>query len=266
MSTPVHLLAAEDDALGRRLLQVFLHDRLGYALDVVDNGVAALTAIGQTVYDAALLDLEMPKMGGMALIREIRKQEQSSGRPRLGVIALTGHAGAAAQQACLDLGFDGFISKPIRLADMQLELERVLNVNTEQRQLQAAASSPGADIAGQVWAMLEPIGVDAATMAMLVRIFKDNHGQDVLELAEGLSQGNAEQTRLYAHKLKGSLATLCANDLAAMMLELERRAETCRSAEDFVPLVLVFDRFSMGLTEFNARLDIWLDSMGGKTA
>jgi CheY-like chemotaxis protein len=63
-------------------------------------------------YDLVLMDLQMPGTDGIETCRQIRAQE--AGR-HTGIYAMTAHAGPEIEQACLDAGMDGFLTKPLRL-------------------------------------------------------------------------------------------------------------------------------------------------------
>src|SRR5437588_11697685 len=83
------VLVAEDNPVCRAAVHGILA-RLGYPVDSVGDGREALEALGRTEYDVVLLDLEMPEVGGLEVVRELRGWARER-RPR--TIALTAAAG-----------------------------------------------------------------------------------------------------------------------------------------------------------------------------
>jgi CheY-like chemotaxis protein len=90
------------------------------------NGLEALEAIlKMESFDAALMDVQMPQMDGFEATQAIREAEQTSGN-HLPIIALTAHAMKGDEERCLAAGMDGYISKPIRAAELFAVLERLV--------------------------------------------------------------------------------------------------------------------------------------------
>jgi signal transduction histidine kinase/AmiR/NasT family two-component response regulator len=100
-----------DDSETSRMLVVRLLEKRGYRVDVVENGVEALTALVRKPYDLLLVDCMMPDMDGYETARRIRGSEQP-GR-RVSILALTANVFPEDRQKCLASGMDGFIAKPI---------------------------------------------------------------------------------------------------------------------------------------------------------
>ena len=121
--SPVRILLAEDNVVSQQALKLMLQ-KLGYMIDIVENGLEALDALDENKYDLLLMDLEMPKLDGISAAKRILKTHSESERPIM--IALTGNSSDADKEACLKAGMDGFISKPIRLPDLKTLLEKRL--------------------------------------------------------------------------------------------------------------------------------------------
>jgi len=109
-------------------------EALGCRVNIAENGVEALEAIGKKIYDLVLMDCQMPIMDGYEATRKIRLGEKqladaAGGDPiqkRLTIIALTAHAMQGDRQVCLDAGMDDYLSKPINLASLGEILSRWL--------------------------------------------------------------------------------------------------------------------------------------------
>ena len=103
--------------------------KLGYGADIVVNGLAALEALKSIPYDIILMDCHMPEMDGYDATRAIRIREQSSdqgsnGKSPVHIIAITASAMQGDREKCLAAGMDDYLSKPIRLQELQAVLKR----------------------------------------------------------------------------------------------------------------------------------------------
>ena len=102
------IAVVEDNADNRLLLQAILGDQ--YDLVEYENGVEALAGISRARPDLVLLDISLPGMDGMEVLRSIRADVSLRGLP---VIALTAHAMAGDREKFLSAGFDEYVTKPI---------------------------------------------------------------------------------------------------------------------------------------------------------
>lgn len=126
MLTP-RILLAEDNVSSQKVTLAMLK-RLGYSADAVANGLEALQALGRQHYDIVLMDVRMPEMDGLEATQIIRKRWPKNG---LKVIAITAYALEGDREKCLDAGMDDYISKPVRLDELEGVLSRFSNQKTE---------------------------------------------------------------------------------------------------------------------------------------
>lgn len=98
----------EDSPDNRLLLQAFLED--DYRISEYENGVLALEDLPSNPPDLVLLDISLPLMDGVEVLRNLREHEALKAIP---VVALTAHAMSGDREKYLALGFDAYISKPI---------------------------------------------------------------------------------------------------------------------------------------------------------
>ena len=103
------LLVAEDDPVNAMIARTVL-TRLGADVTHVNTGRAAVEAAAGGGFDAALLDLRMPELGGKEAAAAIRAAPAGAALP---ILALTANATEADRTACLTAGMDDFLTKPL---------------------------------------------------------------------------------------------------------------------------------------------------------
>jgi two-component system sensor histidine kinase/response regulator len=121
------LLLAEDNAINQKVALAMLESG-GYCVDVVENGVDAVSAVRTRRYDAVLMDCQMPTMDGVEAALAIRAEE--GGRWRAPIIALTAGAMPEDRDRCLAAGMDDHVSKPFRKVDLLAAVARWAGDNT----------------------------------------------------------------------------------------------------------------------------------------
>lgn len=121
-STALQLLLVEDNSMNAVTIAAMLK-RLGHQTLVATNGHEAIEQLRTGIYDAVLMDIEMPVMDGITALSVIRSREQQTGR-HLPVIALTAFALQGDRERFLAVGFDGYVPKPVNMQLLQAELER----------------------------------------------------------------------------------------------------------------------------------------------
>ncbi|AGA29430.1 response regulator [Singulisphaera acidiphila] len=118
----LNVLLAEDHLVNQKVASAMVRS-LGHGVEVVDNGQAAVEALDRNSFDLILMDLQMTVMDGFAALAAIRARQGEDSR--IPIIALTAHAMKGDRERCLDVGFDGYLSKPVTINTMRDELRRV---------------------------------------------------------------------------------------------------------------------------------------------
>jgi CheY-like chemotaxis protein len=110
---PLRLLLAEDNPVNQKLALRLLQ-QMGYRADVAANGLEALEAVQRENYELVLMDVQMPEMDGIEAARRLGTRP---GRPR--IVAMTANAMQGDREACLAAGMDDYLTKPIRVDELQ---------------------------------------------------------------------------------------------------------------------------------------------------
>ncbi|MET0988512.1 MAG: response regulator [Steroidobacteraceae bacterium] len=119
-----HILLAEDNLVNQKVAMRLL-EKMGYRVDVVGTGRAAVDAWQTGRYHLILMDCQMPELDGYEATAEIRRLENNE--THIPIVALTAHAMKGAEETCLSAGMDDYLSKPIDRNQLEACLERQLS-------------------------------------------------------------------------------------------------------------------------------------------
>ncbi len=118
----LRMLCVDDHPdLRRSLEQQFLNE--DFQVDTAEDGIAALEKISENHYDIVLLDLMMPKLDGMGVLREMKKMNKYTN-----VIMLTAVDEVATAMECVKMGAKDFIQKPYDPEELLHVVIKVLGI------------------------------------------------------------------------------------------------------------------------------------------
>ena len=205
------ILVVEDNTTNQ-MVSTGLLARLGFDPEVVSDGLQAVDAIARNRYDAVLMDCNMPVMDGYEATAAVRRQEGAG--PHVPIVAMTASALVGDRERCLAAGMDDYVSKPVKLGD----LDRVLS-----RWLPAVPASPevdGIDLA-QMESLRALDGGDGVFLANLVGAFLTSATDAIGALGDALDAGDLDALTREAHRFHGEASTLGLTGVAALLAELE---------------------------------------------
>jgi CheY-like chemotaxis protein len=117
---PAKILIVEDVMMNQKIAGMVL-EKLGYTgIEFASNGRKGVERVNQGDIDLVFMDLQMPVMGGMEATEAIRQNFNLPRQPV--IIAMTGHALAGVRDSCVAGGMNGFVAKPISLADVRVAI------------------------------------------------------------------------------------------------------------------------------------------------
>lgn len=117
------VLLVEDDRGNVELFTAAL-SRDGYAMEIVTDGSQVEQRVDAFRPDLVLMDINLPGVNGTELLLRLRRNPSTAG---LRILALTAHAMKGDEQGFVDLGFDGYISKPIQVKRFRAIVRQVLD-------------------------------------------------------------------------------------------------------------------------------------------
>jgi CheY-like chemotaxis protein/HPt (histidine-containing phosphotransfer) domain-containing protein len=224
---PGRVLLAEDDEVNRTVLQRMI-SVLGVECDTVADGVAAVAALlGETRYDLALLDMQMPAMDGLAATRTVRAAGNA-----VPIIALTATNLSEDQDRCRDAGMTSHLAKPVTLPELRRALEPYLTAPAPPAEPAPVTSAgPAVSASADVLSRsqlheLEEQLEGRELVAMTVNMFLAELDGRRQAMATALATGGNDRLAAVAHTLKSSSALLGAQPLADACARVERLAAT----------------------------------------
>lgn len=237
----LRILLAEDNLVNQKVAARLL-ERLGHTCQIVDNGVALLERWRAGAWDILLIDLQMPEMDGETAIRLLREEERSRPGPAQPTVAMTAHAMQGDKERCLNMGFDGYIAKPISQERLAEEIARVLPRHDE--------SSAFPDEAR----LLKQCADDPALVQELLSLFGEGLEEAMNAISRAIDSDDREALRRAAHKLRGEAVTLDFGPLARQLQMLESEAHALERQQ--------LATLNQRLQKESLRLTAWLNARG----
>jgi CheY-like chemotaxis protein len=114
-----HILVVDDDSFFRELLREVLTEH-GFKVSEAVDGQDALDLMAKTSFDMAVADLEMPKMNGLELTRQLKREH-----PGFPVVMVTAYAALHTPSDILAAGVDAFLQKPVPMDKLVKIIEQL---------------------------------------------------------------------------------------------------------------------------------------------
>ena len=214
------ILLAEDNVVNQKVACGAL-EKMGYRVDVVNNGAEAVAAWETGRYHIILMDCQMPVMDGYQAAREIRLRER--GTRRIPMIALTADAMKGAEKQCHEAGMDDYLTKPLDRSRLSEIIARHLGAASPYAPVPAAAQSRTADPVD--WQHFMDLAQGEQEFAQeLVQLFIDSGDATLSEIRAAITRGDVAAVGRAAHSYKGSSANIYAQSASAAAARLEEAA------------------------------------------
>jgi two-component system sensor histidine kinase/response regulator len=239
----IQILLVEDYPANQKVTMRHLN-KVGYLVDLAENGQQAVEAFTKKHYDLILMDMQMPVMDGYAAteaIRTLESKQTTSETKRTPIIATTAHAMKSDLQKCLDAGTDDYITKPLRKATLLKIVEKWSRYSNlpkpSNTTLDIERSHDTSDLDLSIISLKEvtPIDIERAIFEFegdedffleVLKQFLMNVKKQVEILRQAIVEGNGEVVRKEAHSIKGGAADLTASKLSDLACKMEKMGKT----------------------------------------
>ena len=219
-----NFLLAEDNPVNQKLA-IRLLERAGHSVVLATNGKEVLQALEQVRFpdfDAVLMDIQMPEMGGMEATAAIREQEKFSGK-HLPIIAMTANAMSGDRERYLGGGMDGYVSKPIQPRGLFAEIDKCI-AGSERSTTVTEKSSQLNEQVDRI-SLLERVEGDHELLAEMIHLFQEDVPQLLGAMRSALQSGDMALLERSAHSMKGAAGNLSAPLTAEAASQLEESAK-----------------------------------------
>lgn len=209
-----HILLVEDHDVNRRLVQRQI-EGLGHTVQTAGSVAETLQALDSAVFDVVLMDVGLPDGDGFEATRALRERLSASQRREPLVVALTAGDSADVRDAALSAGMDGFLTKPLHLADLQQLLAGV--------EANATADAPSSEGMALDVDRLEDLAFGVGWDAVLeaANLYAAEMERRLSDIEDATTQADAIAASKAAHSLKGVAATLGAVAVADQCRTIE---------------------------------------------
>jgi len=192
----------------------------GAQVSLAEDGLEGVLRVQneQPLFDAVLMDIQMPGIDGLEATRRIR---QLPGMRDLPIIAMTANASGADREACLAAGMNDHVAKPI---DLQQLVATLLHWTGRALPAELKASTDAAQ--GQIEAessILARFGGNIGLLRRMLDSFEPELSQQLKRLDALAQAGDLQGALLLLHTLKGSAGTMGARAFAARAADLEQQ-------------------------------------------
>ncbi|MDM8517240.1 response regulator [Desulfobacterales bacterium HSG16] len=250
------ILLAEDNSINQEVT-VALLNKSGLINQVAENGREAVDilksrlASNAPLYDAVLMDIEMPEMDGYEAVQLIREIPEFKNLP---IIAMTAHALKGDREKCLNAGMNDYLSKPIyeqqlcavlckwikpgkREISESMEVQQKGMLRMQKIPLEFYRVLPGINLESAI----TQLKCDENVLRRMLRSFLDQYEHVGSDIRNFLHEGHVHDAQMLVHSIKGVSGNLYAEELflASQNLEAALRDE---QTENIMPLLKIFEK------------------------
>jgi signal transduction histidine kinase/DNA-binding NarL/FixJ family response regulator len=225
---PLRILLAEDHPVNRQVT-VGLLEHLGYEADFASHGQEVLETLERRLYDVVLMDVQMPEMDGLEVTRRIRRRLAGRRQPK--ILALTAHAMPGDRERCLEAGMDGYLSKPVRIAELETALAAAGPRASRDESPGGVGESLPEPLAREALDLLRNLRNGESLVGTLIQTFLMTASTDLAAARRLAEEGRWCEVGLAVHRLGGSGAVLGTLQVTSLCQAIEDRVRAARNDE-----------------------------------
>ena len=251
----VNILVAEDNETNQILIKEVLKT-MGISVTIAENGLEAIKALSQKDYDLILMDWHMPVMDGVEALEILRKIEKGESfdhnmldkkvienlkEKKFTVIALTAAALKSEKESLLSKGFNDYLSKPFKPAELSSILKKYTSgkkrVFKETKKIKIVTEN-------SLDYIKELVGDNEELIKTLLDSFRDTFKKSLNDMEQAVVKSDFDGIQRAAHTLKGAAANIGFNEIAEVLITIENNVKT-KHLENIKKLLSELHNFSI---------------------
>ena len=246
---PLRVLLAEDNAVSSAV-GVGMLEKRGYTVSTAVDGRDALAVLEAEPFDVVLMDVRMPRMDGFEATAVIRRSERGSGS-HIPIIALTASAMKGDREKCLEVGMDGYLSKPLHASDVYEVIDRLVPPSTDGRKAERVGGTVPKKVFDRVRALSHVHG-DWRLLREGAELFLDGVPGLLSKVRDPIASGDAQALERAVRRLKGPLVGLGAE----AAIEAAQRLQTMGLGGDLAAAEDVYQELETELARLQRALSL----------
>jgi CheY-like chemotaxis protein len=216
-----HIFIAEESEYNRILFAKML-DQLGYSTTTAGDVAQLLELLESTISNLLLLNIEMPGIDSLELVRTIRRGETGADRD-LPVIALTSNYKESLPSKYKEAGFSDWIAKPFSKQTLKDKIEPFINnIDPSDTKAKKEVNPTAEEPLYSLKYLRDGSDGDEEFLKMMIGMFLESTPLAIQLMHEGLAQSDWDKIRQEAHKLRSHLRYFGMIKAAVLTEEIER--------------------------------------------
>ncbi len=220
-----NILVADDDAINQFVVKHAL-TTLGANVETVNNGEEAVEKMTTNDYTLVLMDIQMPGMTGYEATDYVRNKLNNN----TPIIAMTAFALNGEEDRCIELGMNGYVSKPFTTEKLSATIEMILNATSTD------CNSPyllkGNNVEVDINMLYEVAENDLLYIQLMLKTFMKNMPSTLQKIKDGIERKDWDEVYKTAHFAKSSLSIIKVEKIFREILLLEKCSKNKANFED----------------------------------
>lgn len=237
VAVPLNILVVDDQASNRNVFEAILR-KAGHAVVAVENGSQAIVHLTQNWADMALVDLHMPGISGVDVLRWIRAKEGMQGLRKMPVLIVTADGTEGAHALVMEHGATSVVTKPVSMTDL---LKNIRKHSAGRPMSQIVSSLSGAEC--YLSELREALGNDGTFNDYVLQALEDLD-REVGLLVFPTKAPNAKCIADVAHSIKGVAGNLGLELVQRLAAELEGCIEADKDHERLPVIIAEINRLA----------------------
>ena len=259
----LRILMAEDDPFNQRVASLILA-KAGHKVTIAGNGREVVASLERQSFDLVLLDLQMPEMDGFQTTTAIRSMERGTGR-HIPIIAVTAGTMKVDRDRCMEVGMDGYVSKPIQQVNLRQAIENFIceSMTRETAEIETPSGAPESPI--DTDAALARVNGDRRFLSEMAARFLEESPRLMVQIRNAVAAGDSARLVTPIHTLKnwtGNFAASAAFDAVSELEAPDRTGSVATCGKALARLEQEIERLRGAMTQFDGepvRLDREVD-------